>query len=239
MEGAYQIPKEAISEGPRVMLAEACVRTAENQGGPWSGERAAPSLLLASRSPRRRTLLTDAGISHEAEHPGFEDGVLKPGHVSPSAWVMSLAFLKAWAKARTLTQRRTVMGADTTCVLKGNMLGTPRDADEAGSMLRAFRRGPHEVITGVALVESTTGRRRLFADRAVVTFGELADADIDTYVASGEWQGKAGAYNLAERLSAGWPITFQGDASTIMGLPMGVLSRELEQFRTGGTGACG
>jgi len=239
MEGAYQNPKEAISEGPRVMLAEACVRTAENHVEPRGGDRAGPSLLLASRSPRRRTLLTDAGISHEAEHPGFEDGVLKPGHVSPAQWVMSLAFLKAWTKARQLSERRTVIGADTTCVLNGAMLGTPRDADEAGTMLRAFRRGPHEVITGVALVESTTGRRRLFADRAVVTFGDLADASIDAYVASGEWQGKAGAYNLAERLSAGWPITFQGDPSTIMGLPMGVLSRELAHFRAGAGGACG
>lgn len=200
-------------------------------GMPASNDRGGGTLLLASRSPRRRTLLDEGGLAHEAEHPGFDDAVLEPGHVSPEQWVISLAYLKAWTKARDAEPGRVVLGADTTCVVDGRMLGTPRDADEAAAMIRSFVNRDHEVITGVALVEAGTGRRRLFADTAAVRFGSLSDADIDRYVASGEWAGKAGAYNLSERLKAGWPITFRGDPSTIMGLPMKRLARELAAFR--------
>ncbi|CAG0968197.1 dTTP/UTP pyrophosphatase [Phycisphaerales bacterium] len=193
------------------------------------------ALLLASRSPRRRTLLDEGGLAHEAEHPGFDDAILEPGKVSPQQWVMSLAYLKAWAKARDAERGRIVLGADTTCVIDGRMVGTPRDADEAAQIIRSFVNREHDVITGVALVEAGTGRRRLFADTATVRFGPLLNAEIDRYVASGEWSGKAGAYNLSERLNAGWPITFRGDPSTIMGLPMKRLARELAAFRAART----
>ncbi len=195
-----------------------------------------PRVFLASRSPRRRELLTQYGIDHEAQHPGFDDSLLRPGRTSPRTWVSSLAHLKALAGLEILEisgrekEFEYVLGADTTCVRDGCMLGTPADAAEARGILQALRGGRHEVITGVALVRTRDGDRTLFADGAWVTWGDVSDEEIDRYVAGGKWQGKAGAYNLHDRIDAGWPITFEGDPSTITGLPMGMLTRVLRQL---------
>jgi septum formation protein len=193
-----------------------------------------PRLLLASRSPRRRWLLSEAGIEHEACHPGFDDSALVPTGVTAAEWVTALAHLKAAAGvelARGEDMPRLVLGADTTCVQGTEFLGTPATPEEAERMLRGFVGAEHEVVTGVALIDAVTGRRWLFADSAMVRWGEVSEEQIRAYVASGEWQGKAGAYNLRERLAAGWKIEFDGDPTTIMGLPMRVLARELPRIQ--------
>ncbi len=194
---------------------------------------------LASRSARRRELLRGAGIEHEAAHPGGDDGQLSPGNVSPEAWVMALAYLKAATAARSegadgALGARVVLGADTVVVHRGAMLGQPADAADARRMIVAMRDDVHDVVTGVALLDPATGRRELFVDRAVVRVGHVPDEQIDAYVASGEWAGKAGAYNLSERLAAGWPIEYDGDPGTIMGLPMRRLTGRLAAFVAGG-----
>lgn len=187
-----------------------------------------PTILLASRSPRRRAFLLAAGIAHEAEHPGVEDSVLEPGDVSPQQWVMSLAYLKAQAGASQAPGRhRLVIGADTTCVVDGKLVGTPKDEAEAREIIRNFVGRSHEVLTGVAIVDTKTGSRELFFDTASVVFGNLEESQIDEYVATGGWAGKAGAYNLAERIEAGWPIVTSGDETTVMGLPMAKLQARL------------
>lgn len=203
--------------------------------------RAALSLLLASRSPRRRQLLGEHGFEHVAVHPGFEDGVLERGGVTPAQWVQALALLKAHAGAAMPEARgRIVIGADTACLQEGMLIGTPRTSDEARAMIKAFRGREHEVLTGVAVLDLrhcaaadrafSSPPRFIFTDVARVRMGEIDDATIDAYVREGQWQGKAGAYNLSERIAAGWPITFSGDASTIMGLPMQRLSALLSRL---------
>ncbi|MFZ4573819.1 MAG: Maf family protein [Phycisphaerales bacterium] len=184
-----------------------------------------PRVLLASRSPRRREFLSRAGVPHRAEHPGFDDAVLRPGRVTPREWVAALAYLKAWAGAALdcAGESEIVLGADTTCVKHGRMLGTPADEQEAAAMLEAFSESEHEVITGVAMIERSTGRRHIFTDSASVRVGKLTDSMISDYLATGGWKGKAGGYNLSERVEAGWPIVFEGDETTIMGLPMRAL----------------
>lgn len=210
------------------------------------GVRRYPRLFLASRSPRRRELLRQFGIDHDAKHPGFDDSALRPGRTSPRTWVTSLAHLKALAGLELLEDSgrlgefEYVLGADTTCVRDGRVLGTPTDAAEAREILRALRGGMHEVITGVALVRTSDGDRTLFADRATVSWGEVADEEIEKYVGTGKWAGKAGAYNLHDRIESGWPISFEGDASTITGLPMGMLTRVLDRLgERGNAAACG
>ncbi len=203
-------------------------------------------LLLASRSPRRRALLTEAGFEHVAEHPGFEDGILTPGQVSPRQWVAALASLKAFAGATLPSARevggRVVLGADTACLLDGKLVGTPTTAEEAETMIRSFMGVQHDVLTGVAIVDlrGWSGdpasvpqrRRRVLVDTARVRMGTLSDAEVASYVKSGQWQGKAGGYNLSERLAAGWPLEFEGDQTTIMGLPMQRLTGLLQEMAT-------
>jgi septum formation protein len=113
-----------------------------------------------------------------------------------------------------------VLGADTICVHEGEIIGQPKDEDEAAAWLRSFRGKSHDVLTGFCLIALPSGERWMGADRASVTWGEVGDDAIDEYVASGHWRGKAGAYNLEDRLEAGWPIDCEGDPTTVMGLPM-------------------
>lgn len=192
-------------------------------------------ILLASSSPRRRELLAQAGIDFEAIDPGIDDGQLRSGAVSPAQWVIALAAMKARAgldRAGELgMEPGIVIGADTICVLDGNLIGQPTDEDDARSILRSFVNRSHEVLTGVALLWSGGTRRELFVERAAVAWGAIDDQQIERYLATGLWRGKAGAYNLDERLADGWPITFEGDPGTIVGLPLDALVPRLDRLR--------
>lgn len=190
-----------------------------------------PRLLLASRSPRRRELLHAHGYDFDTLEPAFDDAGMTPGLVDPATWVMALAFLKASAARPAHPDRDTVLlGADTVCVKGDHVLGQPADGADARCTLLLLRDGEHEVLTGVALLCPRTGRRATFCDRARVSLGPITDADIDAYIASEHWRGKAGAYNLAERLEAGWPIRYEGDPTSIMGLPMQALAARFAAF---------
>ncbi len=217
---------------------------AASDAGTGRAPRRLPFVLLASRSPRRQALLTEHDVPHEAIHPGFEDGVLVPGAVTPAQWVASLAYLKAWSGAALPNARadggRVVIGADTACLMDERLIGTPGSTTEAEHMIRSFIAREHDVLTGVAMldmrghegdVHALPGdRRQVFVDRARVRVGHVSDGQVREYLDSGLWQGKAGAYNLSERLNAGWPIEFQGDHTTIMGLPMKALLRRLHEL---------
>jgi septum formation protein len=187
-------------------------------------------IWLASTSPRRRQLLDEAGIAVQVHPPDIDDGTLTPGRVSPPHWVMSLAYLKARRVAELLSQteapptERLVLAADTICVDGDVLMGQPRDAAHARSMLHALRDHNHHTLSGVCLLtldhQGHCTSRVLFFDAAQVRIGALSDDAIETYLASEQWRGKAGGYNLADRINAGWPIECIGDPTTVMGLPM-------------------
>ncbi|MFG0305124.1 MAG: Maf family protein [Phycisphaerales bacterium JB040] len=196
------------------------------------GGRLGRRVWLASRSARRRLLLEQHGYEFGLAESGLDDGELIPGGVDPASWVMALAYLKANAAAKSLApadRTRPVLGADTVCVVGGEVIGQPRDADDARRILRLVSSGTHEVLTGVALICPCGTKRDVFFDRTVVRVGDL-EPYIDAYIASGDWRGKAGAYNLSERLEAGWPIEYEGDPTSIMGLPMELLAARVDAF---------
>lgn len=168
-------------------------------------------------------MLDRAGVPHVAVSPGFDDGALTSGKVTPAQWVAALAYLKASAPGpmrEGRTRGSLILSADTVCLLDDRIIGQPRDAEHAREILASMGERSHDVLTGVALIDPRTFRRMLFVDRAVVSVGSLKPEWIDDYLASGAWRGKAGAYNLSERLAAGWPIHVVGDPDTVMGLPM-------------------
>ena len=190
-------------------------------------------------------MLREAGIEHEAIAPGVDDAELVPGVACGRRWAMSLAYLKARAGAARLFEGGrgndcVVLGADTVCQFAagtgGEVMIAPRDADDARRMLRAMRSREHDVLTGLAIVDASSSahaatgdwlgtpcrniRRAVLLDRSSVRWGHVEDAEIERYVASGLWRGKAGAYNLAERLADGWPIEVEGDPQGVMGLPI-------------------
>jgi septum formation protein len=176
-------------------------------------------------------LLQQAGVDFEVSPPDVDDGALTPGAVDCGWWAMAMSYLKGSDVARRLraagVRSGTVLAADTACGLDGRIIGQPADAAHARRTLVSFREREHAVVSGVTLLCLATGARLLFVDRAVVRWGAIDDATIDAYVAGGTWQGKAGAYNLVERIEAGWPIECRGDPATVMGLPMEKLLRLL------------
>lgn len=172
------------------------------------------------------------GIEHDAEAPGVDDGQLLPTGGSPEEWVAALAYLKAMAALETGRVRApVVLGADTVVVKSRagvrRIIGQPRDRDDARAILKDLREGEHDVLTGVALINTASGRRDLFVDRARVCVGLVSDQVIERYLDTELWRGKAGAYNLSERLQDGWPIEYHGDPGTIMGLPTAALLARL------------
>ena len=175
-------------------------------------------LILASRSPRRLALLREAGFDPVPRAADLDDGDLAPGSASPAAWVAALAYLKA-RRVRDTVPDGLILGADTVVVKDGDIIGQPQNSRDARDAITRLRSGSHLVITGVALL-SHHAPRLAMTDTARVEVGPISDRQIDLYLESEEWRGKAGAYNLADRQQAGWPLVCHGDPATVMGLPL-------------------
>ncbi len=194
--------------------------------------RPMPILILASTSPRRRELLTKHGYTHEAVRPPVDDGQLVRGRVSAAGWVASLAWLKARAVWDAMPEEdrknRVVLAADTVVHKNGEILGQPSDREDAKRIVGALINGEHRVLSGVCLIGE--GERVWFVDRSTVRVGSVSDAQIEDYLDTDGWRGKAGGYNLHERIGDGWPIEYEGEDTSIMGLPMSRLSHELARI---------
>jgi septum formation protein len=175
-------------------------------------------LVLASQSPRRADLLTAAGFSFLVRPVDVDESVL-PGE-SPDAYVLRLALEKARAACRDPGD--VCLGADTTVVLDGRLLGKPADASQATEMLRFLSGRTHEVLTGVALVAD----RAQAYDVAVtqVTFLHMTDEEIAWYVATGEPEDKAGAYAI-QGFASRFVDSIAGSYSNVVGLPVSLVYR--------------
>ena len=174
-------------------------------------------LVLASQSPRRQELLRQIAAEFVIDPSEFDE------ETCFGATPAQFAERCAQHKAGTVARRRrgadeVVLGADTIVVLAGEIFGKPRDAADAGRMLRALSGRTHQVISGIAVV-APDGKLSSTAVSSDVEFKELSGADIDWYIASGEPMDKAGAYaiqGLAKKFIAG----YRGDYDNIVGLPV-------------------
>lgn len=172
-------------------------------------------LILASGSPRRTEILERAGWPHEVMVAGIDESV-RPQE-DPATYVQRLARSKAEAVAQRL-EAGLVLGADTTVVIDGQILGQPCDEADARRMLDLLNGRWHEVLTGVALVR-VGGESRVDYETTRVRFAEMSANEIDWYIASGEAFGKAGAYGIQGK-AALFIEEIQGDYFNIMGLPI-------------------
>ena len=178
-------------------------------------------LILASASPRRAELLRAAGIPFETLAVDLDETPL-PGE-SAEAHVRRLAEAKARA-ALARQPEALVLGADTIVVLDGEVLGKPRDADDARRMLRRLAGRDHEVLTGVAFVSSTASA--IDVGRTRVWFAPMTEAEIDEDVKSGEPMDKAGAYGI-QGLASRYVDRIEGSYTNVVGLPVALVARNL------------
>lgn len=187
----------------------------------WSGS--AP-LVLASASPRRVSLLRQAGATFTIVDPGPDRDW--PGESEPRHGVRALAL----DKARRVAARRpgrVVIGADTVVVLRGERLGKPADAAEAEAMLRRLQGRTHEVWTGVAVVRGRETRSA--AECARVRLAALTTEEIAAYVRTGEPLDKAGGYGI-QGLAGQFVRGIEGDYTAVVGLPLARLRQVLREF---------
>ncbi|HVG26693.1 MAG TPA: Maf family protein [Acidobacteriaceae bacterium] len=171
-------------------------------------------LILASASPRRRELLTQAGLRFDVV-PAHIDETRLPGE-DPAAYVQRLALEKA-RTIHALHPHDTVLAADTTVALDGHAFEKPLDRADAERMLRALAGRTHLVHTGLALLSPTHPRSHL--DTTAVTFSRIPEADLQHYLDSGDPLDKAGAYGI-QGYAARWIPRIEGDYFNVVGLPL-------------------
>ena len=184
-------------------------------------------LHLASQSPRRRELLARLGLEFgvlDVDVPELRE----PGE-PPEDYVRRVAREKAGAGLleAIAVPGALVLGADTEVVLDDRVFGKPVDADDAAAMLRALSGRTHRVISAVSLVSA--GREAQAVSDSEVTFATLDADDIAGYLATGEWQGKAGAYAIQGRAQA-FISHLSGSFSGVMGLPLYETAKLLRGF---------
>jgi septum formation protein len=174
-------------------------------------------LILASTSPRRAEILNAVGWPFEMCAPNTDE--TRAADEEPAPYVKRLARMKAAAVANQRTEG-LVLGADTVVVIEGEILGQPRDEFDARRMLGLLRGKWHEVLTGVALVRAgSSGCSIVEHETSRVRFGSMSADEIEWYVATGEPNGKAGAYGI-QGSAALFIEEIQGDYFNIVGLPV-------------------
>jgi septum formation protein len=187
-------------------------------------------IVLASASPRRQELLRCAGIPFTVQPAEISETPL--AGETPRDCAERLAGEKAQAVFQSRPQQ-WVLGADTIVVVDDIILGKPGDADDAVRMLRMLSGRTHAVITGVCIVGPVASNQRSVAsntkaasETTLVTFCELSDDEIRSYVATGEPMDKAGAYAI-QGMASRWIPRIEGDYSNVVGLPVALVYRML------------
>src|SRR6266536_1767724 len=198
------------------------------------------TLVLASASPRRQELLRNAGIEF-AVQPANIPEIRLPSE-SPKKFAERMAREKAsaiWNDAGSAhplqkTRKREstiVLGADTVVVVEDEVLGKPRDGDDAARMLRLLSGRKHFVITGVCLLSDAF--EDVWSETTAVHFSELSEPEIRSYVESGEPMDKAGAYAIQGSASQ-WISKIEGDYNNVVGLPVDLVLQMIREHGADG-----
>lgn len=173
--------------------------------------------ILASGSPQRREILERLGIEFDIEVSGAEELVLG----DPAEVVLENALIKARSVAAD-HPARLVIGCDTDVVLEQSIIGKPEDEQMARRYLEQLSGRSHRVLSGLALIGPGSEEVRSGVAESSVRFRDLSASEIDRYLASGEWRGRAGGYAIQGRGSA-LVAGVDGDIANVIGLPVGLL----------------
>jgi len=186
-------------------------------------------LILASSSPRRRDLLSEAGYHFEIVPAIAEEPDVRGQKVPPEQVAQALAYIKAKDVANRMEEPSVVLGADTLVACDGDILGKPDDADHARRMLHRLSRTHHRVITGVVLIDTAVGRELSEFAVSWITMRPMTEKEIEDYIDSGEWEGKAGGYAVQETADR-YIVKIDGSFSNVGGLPMELVTEMLSSF---------
>jgi septum formation protein len=199
----------------------------EPQDGPRTVSRVRPKIVLASRSPRRRELLTEAGYPLEVIPPDETAECGLCSGESPGQLVARLAYQKV-ADVGARISSGLIVGCDTVVECNGQILGKPADEAHARQMLEALRGRQHRVLSGLCLWRKPDGTPRVRVAVTLLLMDLLTETQVNDYVASGAWEGKAGGFGYQDRL--GWVHVVSGSESNVVGLPMETLDEMIREL---------
>ncbi len=183
-------------------------------------------IILASGSPRRKELLTAAGIKFDIDVSDYEEDMTLD--LSPH----ELAKYLSKGKASTVAERHkdaVIVAADTFVVLKGEILGKPHTKEKAKEMLKKLSGQTHSIVTGFTIIDTATGKTISEAHESKLYFREILLEEINEYVASGEPLDKAGAYAV-QGGGGKFVEKIEGDYSNIIGIPMKAFLEKLRAY---------
>ena len=182
-----------------------------------SAPRHPQRLVLASGSPRRRELLDAAGYIFEVMEPASEAECGACSGTGPAALVTEYALKKA-ADVAQVVRDGVILAADTVVECQGQILGKPTGEDHARWMLELLSGEEHRVFTGVCVWPCPQGKPDVRVSQTTLRMDELSERQIDEYLESHQWEGKAGGFGYQDRL--GWIHIVAGSESNVVGLPM-------------------
>ncbi len=190
-----------------------------------------PALILASRSPRRRQLLEEAGFDFTVVPPSDSAECGMCSGENPAQLVARLAYQKAADVAQSCLEG-VVLGCDTVAECDGQVLGKPENDLHARKMLQTLSGRRHRVFSGLCLWKVPLKEPLVRVDITTLWMDPLSPGQLDEYLESGGWEGKAGAFGYQDRL--GWVHVVEGSESNVVGLPMELLAQMLAEIDGGG-----
>ena len=182
-------------------------------------------IILASRSPWRKRLLRKHGIEVRIHVSNFEEMV-------KSARPRELVLHNAKGKARDVARyykNAIVIGVDTIGVLGKHILGKPKNKSDERRMIKMLAGTAHKVISGLCVINTKTGKEISVVAVTKVVFRKIGAAELEKYLKSNHWSGKAGSYAIQGR-AKGFVERIEGDVTNVIGLPMGVLKNILRKY---------
>jgi septum formation protein len=186
------------------------------------------SFILASASPRRKQLLTEAGYKFKVIRPDIDESVFPTKDVEPCEYAERLAL----AKAKNIAEQHPdcmVIAADTIAYFEGEIIGKPADRSDAERITKKLFSKPHKVITGIAIIRLRDGIEINQSDTTTIYPKKLTAEQITEHIKSGTWRDKAGAYAIQENGDECME-RIEGSLTNVMGLPMELLERLLKRF---------
>lgn len=184
-------------------------------------------IVLASSSPRRRELLSTLGLGFDVIHPSSDETVLK--NETPGDFALRVSAEKASSVSVSLGEEVAVIGADTIVVVDGEILGKPRDPEDASSMLRKLSGKEHHVYTAFSIVRPKNEILHSEIVDTRVRVKTLAASEIEGYIKTGEPMDKAGAYGI-QGIGSFMVSGIEGSYSNVVGLPVEELLAALKKL---------
>jgi septum formation protein len=182
-------------------------------------------IILASNSPRRKELLAQLGVAFEIVPSKFEEQAVQ---LPPSKLVEHFAYMKGSDVVQSIKEEALVIGSDTIVCLD-EIMGKPRDQEDAFNMLKKLSGKQHQVLSGLCIINTVTGESLTEHECTKVKMKELSDAEITAYINTGEPMDKAGAYAI-QGMGSLFVEGIEGDYFNVVGLPLFRLGKMLEHF---------